>query len=103
MAVWTGKSLRMERPLQVLIAFLLTEKLVDGKSDHPNTWGTISWNTPFWPLQKHVDEIVQLRANMSQSLFRHRCPSAFQSARLAAWAEALCSILSYRTVLHSSE
>ena len=65
MAVWTGKALRMERPLQVLIAFLLTEKLVDGKSDHRNTWDAISWNTPFWPLQKHVAEIVQLRANMS--------------------------------------
>ena len=38
MAVWAGKPLRMKRPLQVLIAFLLTEKLIDGKPDHGNTW-----------------------------------------------------------------
>jgi hypothetical protein len=37
MAVWAGTPLRMERPLQVLIAFLLAEKLVNGKSDRGNT------------------------------------------------------------------
>jgi hypothetical protein len=41
----------MERPLQILIAFLLAEKLVDGKSDHGNTWNAISRNTPLDLLQ----------------------------------------------------
>ena len=59
MAVRAREPLRMERPLQVLVAFLLTEKLVDGEPDHDNTWGPVSWNTPFWPLQKRVAEIVQ--------------------------------------------
>jgi len=70
MAVWAGKSLRMERPFQILTALFLTEKLIDGKPDHRNTWRPISWNTPFCPLQKHVAEIVQLRANMSRVLRR---------------------------------
>ena len=86
MAVWAGKPLRMKRPLQVLIAFLLTEKLIDGKPDHGNTWRRISWNTsfwpwnrPFWPLQKHVSRIVQPRANMSQDIYSrtsHFCSDA---------------------------
>ena len=74
--VRAGKPLWMKRPFQILVAFLLTKKLVDGKPDHVdgkpdhgNTWRPISWNTPFWPLQKHVAEVVQLRANMSQALY----------------------------------
>jgi hypothetical protein len=50
----------MERPLQVLIALLLAEKIVDRKSDYRNTWNAISWSTLFCPLQKHVVKIFQL-------------------------------------------
>ena len=76
MAVWAEKTFRMERPFQVLIAFLLTEKLVDEKPDHGNTWRPISWNTPFWPLQRHMTEIVHLRANMSRDEMAVRSSSA---------------------------
>jgi hypothetical protein len=53
-SVWTGKALRMERPLQVLVALLLAEQLVNWKADHPTVSGTISRNVSgeFTPSRK---------------------------------------------------
>jgi len=68
MPVRAGKPLWMKRPFQVLVAFLLTEKLVDGKTNHRNTSEAISWNTPWYAISKRRAKIVQLRANMSQDV-----------------------------------
>jgi hypothetical protein len=46
MSVQTRKSLRMERPLQVLVAFLLAEQLVNRKSNHPDVSSVVFWNMP---------------------------------------------------------